>query len=121
MGMGGRNPSSIARFHRFCGTNTIGALLSSLMGGWTMVDTARCVRCRIYTERSELLFTEDGRPCCITCGLRSDFSDVDASPPGEAWVIADRPGPLEPRVRIAAALMVFATLAFPIAAFLSQL
>jgi hypothetical protein len=93
------------------------------MHGWESFDTGRCVRCAIYTETSDLLFGHDGRAYCVSCGA------PPAPPPRPrsavyrehlAWSSPDR-SPNDQRVRLVVGAMLVLTLAFPLAACVSQL
>ncbi|MBX3258551.1 MAG: hypothetical protein KIS78_18830 [Labilithrix sp.] len=90
------------------------------MHGWETLDTARCARCRVYTETGELTLGGDGRPYCSPCG----GPPVPAARPprtsGDEWV-APAPSRLEHRARVVIGTMLLATIAFPLAACVSQL
>lgn len=93
------------------------------MHGWETLDTARCERCAIYTPTSDLVLGPDGRPYCLTCGAppvaTARRAGVSISVDDE-WVRPPRTS-ADHRVRLVAGLMVLATLAFPLAACISQL
>lgn len=87
------------------------------MHGWETLDTARCARCRIYTETSDLTLGGDGHPYCGSCGGPS-APDPRAS--ADEWTARAR-SPLEQRARVVVGAMLLMTLAFPLAACVSQL
>ena len=95
------------------------------MHGWESVDTGRCVRCAIYTEKSDLLFGHDGRAYCLSCGVPPVPRSTQQQPQPTTredvvWVAALR-SPIEQRARVVAGAMLLLTLAFPLTACVSQL
>lgn len=93
------------------------------MHGWKQVDTARCERCSVYTPTMDLVFSEDGRPYCTSCGVppaRVYVPRADVRAEVLEWLPMPRMR-LEHHARVAALVMLVVTLCFPLAACVSQL
>ena len=94
------------------------------MHGWETVETARCARCAIYTPTSDVVLGPDGRPYCLSCGaprVTAARSPASARQPFDDEWVRPSNARTNPRVRLAVALMLVVTLAFPLAACVSQL
>ena len=93
---------------------------------WVMLETARCSRCLVYAQKSEIFLASDGTTYCVLCGppkavARDIAIDEWVAPPNQANVYAralrsfgDRP------TRIVAAAVALVILLFFIAACASQ-
>ena len=96
------------------------------MHGWESVETVRCAGCAIYTPRGDVVLDRDGRPRCGPCLPAAPAPEVEvpSSVADDEWVVARRPASLAwapGPVRMAIAALLILTLAFPIAACVSQL
>lgn len=90
------------------------------MHGWATLETERCASCAIYTPTSDLVFGPDGQRYCLPCGVPPASAAMPWTLADDDWVRPTRDA-LGRSARIVAALMLLATIAFPLAACVSQL
>jgi len=88
---------------------------------WVMLETARCSRCLVYAQKSEIKLASDGTTFCVVCGPPAVVRIDEWVPPPDGNVyrralrsLGDRP------TRIVAASIAMVILACFIAACASQ-
>jgi hypothetical protein len=87
-----------------------------------MLETARCSRCLVYAQKSEILLASDGTTYCVVCGPpKLAAPDEWVAPPGHANAYARALASFgDRRTRIVAAAIALVILASFIAACASQ-
>ena len=49
--------------------------------GWQTVETGRCSKCSVFTEKSELLFGKNGLAYCTSCGVPPSANTASVNAP----------------------------------------
>ncbi len=87
---------------------------------WVMLETARCSRCLVYAQKSDILLASDGTTYCTVCGPPKIVAPDEWVPPGHQNALASLVSIVDRPTRVVVAAMALVVLLCFIAACASQ-